>query len=315
MHPMCESDRVGNIGTKDPTIQQMRCFLVLAEELHFGRAAARLHISQPPLSRHIQSLESAVGVPLLNREGRRVDLTPAGEAFRRECEHAVMRLDRAIGLARQVATGHAGDLVIGYVEPVGIDLLPRVLGDFRVLHPDHNLRLVEMHTLAQVEALLDGRIDCALLRTTTSSSTELEFDTVWKDELVIALSERHALVRRSADRLPLSALEEEQLVVYENSLGVGMLTATLAACSDAGFSPSISHTASSTPMLLSLVAGGEGVALVSSEIAKVPRPGVAFRAIEGPRVTSDVLMGWRRNEYSPALDDLHKLLRSKSLQL
>lgn len=306
---------MGNIGAKDPTIQQMRCFLVLAEELHFGRAAARLHISQPPLSRHIQSLENAVGVTLVKREGGKIDLTPAGEAFRRECEHAVRRLDRALGLARQVATGHAGDLVIGYVEPVGIDLLPRVLGDFRILHPDHNLRLVEMHTLAQIEALLDGRIDCALLRTTTSSSTELEFDTVWKDELVIALSERHALARRSANRLPLDALEKEPLVVFETSLGVGILTATLAACADAGFSPSISHTASSTPMLLSLVAGGEGVALVSSEIAKVPRPGVVFRAIEGPRVTSDVLMGWRRSEYTPALDDLHKLLRSKSLRL
>lgn len=312
---MCESDRVGNMGGKDPTIQQLRCFLVLAEELHFGRAAERLHISQPPLSRHIQSLESAVGVALVRRAGRRIDLTPAGEAFRKECEHALKRLDRGMNLARQVAIGQAGDLVIGYVEPVGIDLLPRVLGDFRVLHPDHNLRLVEMHTLAQVDALLDGRIDCALLRTTTSSSTELEFDTVWKDELVIALSERHALARRSDDRLPLSALEGEPLVVYENSLGVGMLTATLAACSDAGFSPSISHTASSTPMLLSLVAGGEGVALISSEIAKVPRPGVVFRKVDGPRVTSDVLMGWRRNEYSPALADLHQLLRNKSLRL
>jgi DNA-binding transcriptional LysR family regulator len=305
---------VPDIGAREPTIQQLRCFLVLAEELHFGRAAERLHISQPPLSRHIQSLESAVGVRLLDRAGRRVDLTPAGEVFRRECEQVLRRLDRGVRMARQVASGQAGDLVIGYVEPVGIDLLPRVLGDFRVLHPDHTLRLVEMHTLAQVEALSDGRIDCALLRTTTSSSADLEFDTVWKDELVIALSERHALARPEVDRLPLSKLMDEPLVVYENSLGVGMLTATLAACSDAGFSPTIAHTASSTPMLLSLVAGGEGVALVSSEIAKVPRPGIVFRTIDGPRVTSDVLMGWRRNEYSPALADLRQLLRTKSLR-
>lgn len=298
---------------KDPTIQQLRCFSVLAHELHYGRAAARLHITQPPLTRHIQNLEAAVGVPLFDRIGRGIELTPAGQAFLGECEQVLRRLDRGIGMARRIANGEAGELVIGYVEPLGIDLLPRVLGAFRDLHPDHNLRLVEMHTLMQVEALRDGQIDCGLLRTPTSSTTELVFETVWRDELVIALSERHPLARERAEPMPLESLEHEPFVVYETALGVGILTATLTACSDAGFSPAVAHTAGSTPMLLALVAGGEGVALISSEIAKIPRPGVVFRRIDGAPAISDVLMGWRRADDSPVLQDLRHILRSKTL--
>lgn len=297
---------------KDPTIQQLRCFRVLAHELHFGRAAALLHITQPPLTRHIQNLEEAVGVELFVRAGRSVDLTPAGRVFQVECDRILKRLDRGIEQARKVASGEAGDLVIGYVEPLGIDFLPRVLGAFRDLHPDHNLRLFEMHTLNQVEALVDGTIDCGLLRTTTSSTDELVFETVWRDELVVALSERHALARRFPGDIPLIELEHEPFVVYETSLGIGILTTILAACSAVGFSPAVAHAAGSTPMLLALVAGGEGIGLVSSEIAKVPRPGLVFRRISGTPVVSDVLMGWRRNDEPAVLRDLRHIIEQRT---
>lgn len=293
---------------KDPTVQQLRCFRVVADELHFGRAAARLHITQPPLTRHIQNLEEALGVKLFARVGRSVDLTPAGKTFQIENDRLLKRLDHGIDLTRRVARGEAGDLVIGYVEPLGIDFLPRVLGAFRDLHPHHNLRLFEMHTLAQVDALIDGTIDCGLLRTATSSTTELVFETVWRDELVVAMSERHALARRFPEELPLGELRQEPFVVYDTSLGVGILTTILAACSAVGFSPAVAHSAGSTPMLLALVAGGEGVGLVSSEIAKVPRPGVVFRRVSGAGVVSDVLMGWRRADEPSVLKDLRHII-------
>lgn len=296
---------------RDPTIQQLRCFIVLARELHFGRAAAALHITQPPLTRHIQHLEALLDVQLFDRTGRQVELTPAGTVFLAECEKALRLLGRGIGLAQQVARGEAGEVAIGYVEPLGIDFLPRMLGAFRDLHPDHNLRLIEMHTLVQIDALLDGTIDCGLLRTPTTSTTELVFESIWRDELVVALSERHPLARAGRDAVAVTELKAEPFVVYETSLGVGILTAVLAACSEAGFSPGVAHTAGSTPMLLALVAGNEGVAMVSSEIAKVPRPGVVFRPISGKPVTSEVFMGWRRADGSPVLQSLRHVMRQK----
>lgn len=298
---------------RDPTIQQLRCFLVLARELHFGRAAAALHITQPPLTRHIQHLEALLEVQLFDRSGRRIELTPAGAVFLTECEKALKVLGRGMSLAQHVARGEAGEISIGYVEPLGIDFLPRMLGALRDLHPNHNLRLIEMHTLAQVEALLDGTIDCGLLRTPTTSTTELVFESIWSDELVVAFSERHPLARDASTPVPLSVLKAEPFVVYETSLGVGILTSILAACSAAGFSPGVAHTAGSTPMLLALVAGNEGIALVSSEIAKVPRPGVVFRRIAGDVVTSEVFMGWRRSDDSPVLQNLRHVVRQKRL--
>lgn len=294
--------------SKDPTVQQLRCFRVLAAELHFGRAARALHITQPPLTRHIQNLEAAVGVALFERQGRRIELTAAGEAFLIDTEVMLRNLDRATARARQIANGDAGEFVIGYVEPLGIDFLPRILGPFRDLHPHHSLRLLEMHTLEQAKALVEGRIDCGLLRTPSNSTTELTFETVWRDELVIAMSERHPLGREQAD-VSLKALEHEPFVVYDTSLGVGILSALLAACSNAGFSPTIAHSATSTPMLLALVAGHEGVALVSSEIAKMPRPGVVFRHVADRPVLSDVVMGWRRDVESVMIDDLRSIIR------
>lgn len=296
--------------SKDPTVQQLRCFRVLADELHYGRAARKLHITQPPLTRHIQNLEAAVGVALFERQGRRIELTPAGEAFLADVEIVLGRLDRAMALARQVASGDAGEFVIGYVEPLGIDFLPRILGPFRDLHPHHTLRLLEMHTLEQARALVDGRIDCGLLRTPSNSTTELTFETVWRDELVIAMSERHRLTGAEEAGVRLTALEHEPFVVYDTSLGVGILSSLLAACSDAGFSPTIAHSASSTPMLLALVAANEGVALVSSEIAKMPRPGIAFRSVADRPVISDVVMGWRRGNDSPVIANLRSIIRT-----
>ena len=295
--------------TKDPTFQQLRCFCILSEELHFGRAAERLHITQPPLTRHIQNLELSIGVTLFKRSGRQVDLTPAGEAFLPEVRMVLSRLDRGVELAGQIMNGHSGEIVIGYVEPLGIEFLPRVLGPFRDLHPRHKLRLQEMHTLEQVQALSDGTIDLGLLRTPTSSIPELTFEEVWQDELVVAIAGNHRLARTTHTSIRLAELQEEAFVVYDPELGVGILSAVLAACTSAGFSPSVRNSADSTPMLLALVAASEGIAFVSNEIAKVPRPGVVFRRIEDYELASEVFMGWSRGSDSSAIRDLCQIIR------
>jgi len=292
---------------KDPTIQQLRCFRVVAEELHFGRAAQRLHMSQPPLSRQIQALERSLGIELLDRGSRRVELSAAGAAFYDEVVTALERLDRGIDLAQRVSAGRAGRLVLAYVEPLGIDLLPRILGRFRQLQPGIDLQLLEMHTQDQVDALHNGTIDCGLLRAPANADPALTFEQVWRDELVAALPEQHPLARRTED-LELADLAAEPFIVYEAALGTGILTTMLTACARTGFTPVVAHGAQSTPMLLSLVAAGDGVALVSREVARVPRPGVRFVPLAGEAIRSEVLMGWRTGEVSSARDDLRHLI-------
>jgi DNA-binding transcriptional LysR family regulator len=298
--------------TTEPTIQQLRCFRIVAEELHFGRAARRLHMTQPPLSRQIQALERTVGITLFDRERRQIELTPAGAALYRDVVLALERLDRGIEVAHQVAAGKAGRLVVGYVEPLGIDLLPRVLGNFRLLQPGIDLRLLEMHTLHQVQALHDGVIDCGLLRAPANADPSLTFERVWLDELVVALPEHHRCANDPEPGVTLADLAEESFIVYEAALGTGILTTTLTACSAAGFTPLVKHGAQSTPMLLTLVAAGEGIALVSGEVARVPRPGVRFIKLIGEPIRSEVLMAWRTGEVSRARDDLrHQIARTQ----
>ncbi|RVU29050.1 LysR family transcriptional regulator [Streptomyces antnestii] len=296
--------------SNDPTVQQLRVFQAVAEELHFGRAARRLHTTQPPLTRHVQALERAIGVTLLERSSRRVDLTPAGAALYAEIVVVLARLDRAVELARQRATGQVGRLVLGYVEPLAIDLLPRVLRAFRQLHADIDLRLHELHTQEQIDALHAGTIDCGLLRAPANADPALSFEQVWTDVLMAALPANHRLVRAGRAEIDLIELSEEPFVLYERALGQGLINATLSGCAAAGFTPMVAHQAQSTPMLLTLVAAGEGVALVSGEIARVPRPGVGFLQLRGRPARSDVLLGWRRGEISRTRDDLQHLVRT-----
>jgi DNA-binding transcriptional LysR family regulator len=222
---------------------------------------------------------------------------------------ALERLDRGIGIALQVAEGKTGRLVLGYVEPLGINLLPRALIGFRQLHPGIDLRLLEMHTVDQARALHDGMIDCGLLRAPANADPGLEFEQVWRDELVVAVPQRHRLARHRGAKLDLVELTEEHFIVYEPSLGTGILTATLSGCASAGFTPMVAQSAQSTPMLLSLVAAGDGVALVSGEVARVPRPGVTFAPLAGPGIYSEVLLAWRAGEESAARENLRHLIQ------
>ncbi|MEV0085855.1 LysR family transcriptional regulator [Saccharopolyspora sp. NPDC050642] len=291
----------------DPTVQQLRVFQVLAEELHFGRAAQRLHLTQPPLTRHLQALEQTIGVRLLDRSSRRVELTAAGAAFAAELTGVLARLDRARDIARRAEQGQIGRLAIGYVEPLAIDLLPRVLRGLRQLHADLDLQLHELHTDEQVEALRTGTIDCGLLRAPANVDPELDFDPVGNDDLVAALPIAHRL---DSPEIDLAELADEEFVIYRRDLGQGMITATLTGCAAAGFTPTVRHQAQSTPMLLTLVAAGEGVALVSGQLSRIPRPGVKFARLRGNPAKSTVMLTWRRGESSPVLLNLRHLLKN-----
>lgn len=294
---------------KDPTVQQLRAFQAVATELHFGRAAERLHTTQPPLTRHIQALEDALGVRLLRRNSRNVELTAAGKAFVHEADIVVARLERAVELARSAANGVSGRLALGYVEPLALGLLPRVLSQFVLLHSRLEMCLRQMDTRDQIAGLHDGSIDCGLIRAPANVDPWLEFASVCTDVFVAALPSRHRLVRDGGTEIDFAELAEEPFIAYEGRIGQGMINAMLSGCAAAGFTPKVKHQVQDTLMLLALVAGGEGVSVVSSEIAKLPREGVAFVGLRGDPVKSSILMASRRGEHNSARDDLVHLLR------
>ncbi len=292
-------------------MQQLRAFVVVADELHFGRAAARLHMSQPPLSRMVRALEDTLGVQLLERTSRRVVLTPAGAVLAGEAQQLLARLDRVRRTMQEMAAGRSRSLVVGFIETAAFDLLPRVLAAFRRRMPDVDLELHEMHTPEAVQGLRGGELDCAILRLPLQES-DIEFEFAYEDELVAVVPDRHSV---DTDAIALDRLAGDDFVVYHARLGAGITTAVVAACAAAGFTPRIAHYATSTPMLLTLVAAGEGVALVSGPVSLVPRPGVRFVPLCGAPARSMVALAWRRSEDTATLRLLREVLREQAPRL
>src|SRR5215207_4822370 len=190
-------------------LRHLRYFVAVAEELHFGRAAERLRIAQPPLSRQIRDLEREIGAPLFERVPRGVELTPAGSAFLPEARLTLAQAERAQRTAQRAARGETGRLRVGFVEAATYSgILPDVLGFFRMHLPDIGISLLEMDPVEQAEAFRDGRIDLGMLHSPPADADRwLRVEPVYSDALVAALPNGHALAGRS--RLTLGTLAAE----------------------------------------------------------------------------------------------------------
>lgn len=288
----------------DPTFQQLRVFLAVADELHFGRAAARMHMAQPPVTRHVRALEAAVGATLFDRSARGVRLTPAGALFRQEAEAVLERWKQAGDRVRDVAEAPARSVTLGCVEAMAVHALPRAIIRLRALRPDVMWELREGHTADLLAGLVAERYDCVVVRGPIPAGEGIDSVVVHNDELVAALPAGHRL---TAAEIPLSALAGEDFVVYERRVDHGLLPAILSGCAQAGFVPRIRYEALGTPLVLGLVAAGDGVALLSAAVARGPHRGVRFARISTPRTVSPILLAWRRelpDELAHQLADL-----------
>ncbi|XVQ06749.1 LysR family transcriptional regulator [Spirillospora sp. CA-255316] len=292
--------------TIDPTFAQLRAFVTVCEELHFGRAAARLHMTQPPLSKMIRSLETAVGSQLLARSSRKVEMTPAGESFLRDARVLIEQLARAKKTANEVARGIGVTYRVGYVETAAFEILGKALTDFRALHPGTQLELHELHTREQIDQLHSHQLDIGLVRTTVLGEPGLEFDDAYVDEMVLAVPHDYPI---TGDTVRLADLAHENFIVYHPKLGSGNLNATLQAAGAVDFTPHVNHAATSTPLLFSLVAAGEGVALVFERTAQVGRPGVRTLRIVDSTARARVIHAWRAGEDNEILACFRRLIR------
>jgi DNA-binding transcriptional LysR family regulator len=275
-------------------LRHLRYFVAVAEELHFGRAAVRLGIAQPPLSQQIRQLEQELGAALFNRTKRRVELTPAGRAFLEHTRQILAETERAKRVARRAGRGEIGRLAIGFVSSADLDVLPRVLRAWHERFPDVEVELHALLTAAQVEALGHGRIDVGFIRLPTDE-TGLVVDAIQREPLIAVLPERHDLARRA--RVRLRDLANETMLLFARHTAPGYFDVFIGACRRAGFTPRL-LAPGSMQTNLALVAAGLGVSLMPASIRNLRRAGVVYRPLTPPVPQVDMAVAYRRDEPS-----------------
>jgi len=290
-------------------IRQLQAFVAVGEELHFGRAAARLHMAQSPLSQLIRRLEADIGVPLLRRTTRRVELLPAGEVLL-ERAHAILSATRAAEEdARAAASGELGRLAIGFTGSMTYALLPHLAKVLRARLPRVRLDLQgEMLTPAQVERLLEGTLDVALLRPPVDHA-ELVIEPVGVEPLVAALPADHPLAAH--DTIAVSSLADEPFIMYISSARSVVHDAVVATCADHGFSPLVAMEVAETSTLVSFVAAGVGVALVPASAKQMSVSGAVYRPLAGATHLVELAMCWREASQSPTLPRALAVIREE----
>lgn len=259
-------------------LRHLRYFVAVAEELHFGRAAARLGIAQPPLSQQIRQLEGELDVTLFSR-GRRVELTEAGRVYLAEARDVLQRVARAGSAARRAARGETGALSVGVVPSATYGLMPRVFRTFRARNPDVALAVEVMSSGVQVAAIRAGQLQLGFARPPFGDETLLA-ETVHHEPVIVALPAGHPLAARPA--LPLAALAAEPFVLFPRERRPGWYDFVLGLCRDAGFQPPIAQEAADLAAAMALVAAGMGSTLVPASVRDLRRSGVDYRELAAP---------------------------------
>jgi DNA-binding transcriptional LysR family regulator len=287
--------------------RDVTCFVAVAEELHFGRAAQRLGMAQPPLSQRVKALEEELGVRLFARTSRRVALTPAGEAFWAEAREVLARVERAMETARRVERGLGGRLVVGFVNPAMDAFLAVALARFRQLVPGVVLTLRELSTRDQVAALGAGRLDVGFVRHTGQKQAGLTLEVVHRERYLAALPAEHVLAARG--RVSLGRLVREPLIMPPPDDLPDLRAAMDEAFARVGGDPETAQEARSKFTVMSLVAAGVGVALVPASARVWRRRGVVFREVVGVLPEVELAAAWPRDRDHAAAARLVALAR------
>lgn len=259
----------------------LRAFVAVAEELHFGRAARRLHISQPPLSTQIRKLEEELGVTLFHRTNRHVALTPAGEALLGRARHILAEGERAALEVKRAASGDTGVLTVAYTATAAHEVLPRLLPEFLAQHPRLRLELLELRSALQPDALAEGRAELGIICAPIpmAATGELTVRRLVRERLVVALPSGHPLTRRLA--VPARELDGQPYVGVRPDIEPGWAHAAVRALQKAGAVPALVQETDSKIALLGLVAAGLGLSVVSESMMQLGRSGVVFRPLSG----------------------------------
>ncbi|MGH9430032.1 MAG: LysR family transcriptional regulator [Terriglobia bacterium] len=286
-------------------LRHLRYFLAVAEELHFGRAAAKLHMSQPPLSQQIKRLEEEMGLRLFQRTRRKVQLTPAGSVFREEARQTLAQAECAVRSAQRASQGEIGQLVVGFVDSAVYHALPPVLRAFRGRFPDVELVLREQNPAEQFQALRSSRLNVGFARSAVTDP-DLAQEEIFDEPLIAALPHTHALARRH--RIQLRDLAGERFVFFPRALGPGFYDQVVSLCQKAGYSFRVVQEANEMQTIVSLVAAGIGVAIVPASIRSLRMPAVSYVSLAEPGARTAMRITWRREDTSPVLQAFLKVV-------
>jgi len=298
------------VGARNVELRHLRYFVAVAEERHFGRAAERLHIAQPPLSQQIRRLEAELGVTLLHRTTRSVEVAPAGEVLLVRAREILAAVDGATEDTRRAARGEFGRLAVGFTGSATYELLPKLADALRRALPGVVLDLRgELLTPAQVASLLDGTLDLGLLRPPVRERA-LAVEVVRREPLVAVLPQAHPLA--AADSVPLEELEGEPFVVYPSHFRSVVHDAVEETCEAHGFLPRVALEVSETSTLVSFVAAGLGVSLVPESVRHMTVRGAVYRPLAGDAATVELAVAWRRDDSTAVLERALEVIRSRS---
>ncbi|HEY8582204.1 MAG TPA: LysR substrate-binding domain-containing protein [Capillimicrobium sp.] len=287
-------------------LRHLRAFVAVAEELHFGRAAKRLHIAQPPLSQQIRRLEAELGVTLLHRSTRRVELAPAGQVLLARARELLADAEATVEDTRRAARGEFGRLAIGFTGSATYALLPSLAAALRERLPGVVLDLRgEMLTPAQVEGLADGSLDLALLRPPVEHP-DLVVEVVRREPLVVAVPASHPLAQAPA--IALEDLADEPFVLYPSHFRSVVHQAVAETCARHGFQPRCAVEASETSTLVSFVAAGVGVSLVPASVQRMTVAGAVYRPLARETVEVELAVA-RRRAATPVVERSLEVLR------
>ncbi len=294
-------------------LRSLRYFVAVAEEMHFGRAAMRLHMTQPPLSQSIQSLEAELGCSLFARTKRSVALTAAGKALLPEAQRLLLQADGLAALAQRAAAGESGKLALAFVSIADYSILPSALREFRSAYPAVQIDLHEHTSDLQYERLSSGLIDLGILIPPLPDKlkSELTYFPLLREPLVMALPEG-SQIGRSTKKISLKNCRDLPLIIFPRKLAPAFHDQILGCFRDAGVTPRIGQEAIQMQTIVGLVSAGMGIALVPQSVSNLKRPGVEYRALKEASPLVETGLAWRNDNTSPVLQAFLTLMKKRS---
>ncbi|RQR31177.1 LysR family transcriptional regulator [Burkholderia sp. Bp9143] len=298
-----------------PDLRQWRYFVTVADERHFGRAAERLSMTQPPLSQAIRALEDALGVALFARTKRSVALTAVGAALLPDVRRLLASADALPPLARRLARGEAGSLSLAFVSTADYGLLPSLLRAFGARYPQVRLQLTEATSDVQIDELVAGRIDAGLVipPVPPRHAAGLSYLPVVREPLVVAMSADAAPGVPEDEPVHLADLAALPLVIFPRRLAPGFYDIITGCYGAAGETPRIGQEAIQMQTIVSLVSAGMGVALVPQSLRNLRRTGVVYRPLAGDAPVVETGLVWRAGDVSPVLAGFIDVVRAQGL--
>lgn len=288
-------------------LRHMWLFLAVAEEKHFGRAAKRLGMTQPPLTQQIQVLENSLKTQLFDRSRKGIQLTPAGQAILpavKKFAEQVERLDMAI---REAIAGHTGILTVGAISTAMLDVLPAYLEKMKKAVPELTISVKEIDSAEAIPLLQSGDIDLAFARLTGELGSDIESLPLARDNLVVALPYDHHLAGKNS--VSLDALCDEEWVMFARRLSPVFFDSITAACHAQGFSPRIIHEVRSVASQIAFVSCGQGIALVPSSLERLSPANVVTLPLDNDIKVITTAVAWSSVRRNPAVNMFIEMFR------